>query len=130
MAPASRSVEPPCVAPGQDAADLSGLPLAVVQTITQARAPSTRQTYALKWSLIANWCSSRREDPRRCTIGVVLSFLEESLEHGRSPPTLKVYVYIVKSSQVTFIYIALLTIQIVTKHCTILKLENCVNNVK
>ncbi len=36
----------------------------------------------------------------------------------------------VKSSQVTFIYIALLTIQIVTKHCTILKLENCVNNVK
>ncbi len=28
---------------------------------------------------------------------------------------------LVKSSQVTFIYIALLTIQIVTKHCTISK---------
>ncbi len=63
MAPASRSVEPPCVAPGRDVADLSGLPLAVVETIIQARAPSTRQTYALKWSLFANWCSSRREDP-------------------------------------------------------------------
>ncbi len=60
MAPASRSVEPPCVAPGRDAADLSGLPPAVVETITQARAPSTRQTFALKWSLFANWCSSRR----------------------------------------------------------------------
>ncbi len=76
MAPASRSMEPPCVAPGRDAADLSGLPPAVVETIIQARAPSTRQTYALKWSLFATWCSSRREDPQRCTIGVVLSFLQ------------------------------------------------------
>ncbi len=68
LAPASRPVEPPCVAPGWDAADLSGLPQAVVETITQAGAPSTRQAYVLKWSLFANWCSSRREDPRRCTI--------------------------------------------------------------
>ncbi len=92
MAPASRSMEPPCVAPGRDAADLSGLPPAVVETIIQARAPSTRQTYALKWSLFATWCSSRREDPRRCTIGVVLSFLQERLESRLSPSTLKVYV--------------------------------------
>ncbi len=92
MAPASRSMEPPSVAPGRDAADLSGLPPAVVETIIQARAPSTRQTYALKWSLFATWCSSRREDPRRCTIGVVLSFLQERLERRLSPFTLKVYV--------------------------------------
>ncbi len=92
MAPASRSMEPPCVAPGRDAADLSGLPPAVVETIIQARASSTRQTYALKWSLFATWCSSRREDPRRCTIGVVLSFLQERLERRLSPSTLKVYV--------------------------------------
>ncbi len=92
MAPASRSVEPPCVASGWNAADLSGLPPAVVETITQARAPSTRQTYTLKWSLFANWCSSRQEDPRRCTIGVVLSFLQERLERRLSPSTLKVYV--------------------------------------
>ncbi len=92
MAPASRSMEPPCVAPGRDAADLSGLPPAVVETIIQARAPSTRQTYTLKWSLFATWCFSRREDPRRCTIGVVLSFLQERLERRLSPSTLKVYV--------------------------------------
>ncbi len=92
MAPASRSMDPPCVAPGRDAADLSGLPPAVVETIIQARAPSTRQTYVLKWSLFATWCSSRREDPRRCTIGVVLSFLQERLERRLSPSTLKVYV--------------------------------------
>ncbi len=92
MAPASRSMEPPFVAPGRDAADLSGLPPAVAETITRARAPSTRQTYALKWSLFANWCSSCREDPRRCTIGVVLSFLQERLERRLSPSPLKVYV--------------------------------------
>ncbi len=68
------------------------MPPAVVETIIQARAPSTRQTYALKWSLFATWCSSCREDPRRCTIGVVLSFLQERLERRLSPSTLKVYV--------------------------------------
>ncbi len=92
MAPASRYMEPPCVAPLRDAADLSGLPPAVVETIIQARGPSTRQTYGLKWSLFTTWCSSRREDPRRCTIGVVLSFLQERLERRLSPSTLKVYV--------------------------------------
>ncbi len=92
MAPTSRSREPPCVAPERDTADLSGLPPAVVETITQARAPSTRQTYALKWSLFANWYSSRREDPRRCKIGVVLSFLQERLERRLSLSTLKLYV--------------------------------------
>ncbi len=92
MAPASRSVEPSCVAPGQDVADLSGLSQAVEETITQARAPSTRQSYALKWSLFTNWCSSRQEDSRRCTIGVVLSFLQERLDCRLSPSTLKVYV--------------------------------------
>ncbi len=85
-------MEPPRMAPGRDAADLSGLPPAVVETIIQARAPSTRQTYALKWSLFANWCSSCREDPRRCTIGVVLFFLQERMERRLSPSTFKVYV--------------------------------------
>ncbi len=42
------------------------------------------------WNL--HGCSSRREDPRRCTIGVVLSFLQERLERRLPPSTLKVYV--------------------------------------
>ncbi len=92
IAPASRSVEPSCVAPGWDTADLSGLPQAVVEKFTQARSPSTRQAYALKWRLFVNWCSSRREDPQMSTIGVVLYFLLERLERRLSPSTLKVYV--------------------------------------
>ncbi|KAI2646618.1 hypothetical protein H4Q32_025549 [Labeo rohita] len=58
LAPMSRSGEPPHVASGQDKVDLTGLPQGVINTITQARAPSTRQAYALKWSLFIDWCSS------------------------------------------------------------------------
>ncbi|KAI2651906.1 ORF V: Enzymatic polyprotein [Labeo rohita] len=65
---------------------------AVIETITQSRAPSTRQAYALRWGLFVDWCSSRGEDPQRCTIAVVLSFLQEKLERRLSPSTLKVYV--------------------------------------
>ncbi len=66
LAPAPRLVEPPRMVLGRDAEVLSGLPPAVVNTITSARALSTRQAYRLKWNLFVNWCSPRREDPRRC----------------------------------------------------------------
>ncbi len=91
-APASRLVEPPRVVPGWDAEVLGGLPPAVVNTITSARASSTRPAYRLKWNLFVDCCSSRREDPRRCPIRVMLSFLQDGLERRLSPPTLKVYV--------------------------------------
>ncbi|KAI2647969.1 Tyrosine recombinase slr0733 [Labeo rohita] len=92
LAPAPRPVEPAHLAPGRGASDLSGLSQAVIETIIQSRAPSTRQAYALRWGLFIDWCSSRGEDPQRCTIAVVLSFLQEKLERRLSPSTLKVYV--------------------------------------
>ncbi|KAI2659854.1 Tyrosine recombinase slr0733 [Labeo rohita] len=92
LAPAPRPAEPARLVPGRDASDLSGLPQAVIETITQSRAPSTRQAYALRWGLFVDWCSSRGEDPQRCTIAVVLPFLQEKLERRLSPSTLKVYV--------------------------------------
>ncbi len=92
LAPAPRLVEPPRMVLGWDVEVLSGLPPAVVNTVTSARALSTRQAYRLKWNLFVNWCSPRREDPRRCPIAVVLSFLQDGLERRLSPSTLKVYV--------------------------------------
>ncbi|KAI2657252.1 Gag-Pol polyprotein [Labeo rohita] len=91
LAPASRPLEPPCVVSGRDSADLTGPPQAVINTITQARAPSIRQAYALKWGLFADWCSSHWEDPQRCSVGVVLSFLQDKLKRRLSPSTLKAY---------------------------------------
>ncbi len=92
LAPTPRLVESPRMVLGRDAEVLSGLPPAVVNTITSARALSTRQAYRLKWNLFVDWCSPRREDPRRCPIAVVLSFLQDGLERRLSPSTLKVYV--------------------------------------
>ncbi len=92
MAPASRPLETSCLVPRRDAEVLSDLPQEVVDTITLARAPSMKHAYALKWNLFVEWCSSHTEDPRRCPIRVVLSFLQQGLERRLSPSTLKVYV--------------------------------------
>ncbi len=70
---------------------LGDLPPEVLNTIASARALSTRRAYALKWNLFVKWCSSRREDPRRCSISVVLSFLQQGLERRLSPSTLKIH---------------------------------------
>ncbi len=98
MAPASRPLETSCLVPGRDAEVLGDLPQEVVDTITSARAPSTRHAYALKWNLFVEWCSSHREDPRRCPIRVVLSFLQQGLERRLSPSTLKVYVAVIAAN--------------------------------
>ncbi len=82
----------PCVVPGRDAEVLGDLPQEVALTIASAQAPSTRRAYALKWNLFVKWCSSHREDPRRCSIRAVLSFLQQGLERRLPPSTLKVYV--------------------------------------
>ncbi|KAL0204584.1 hypothetical protein M9458_002602, partial [Cirrhinus mrigala] len=66
----SPSLENPLSSTSQsDMADLTGLSQAVTDTITQARALSTSQAYALKWNLFIDWCSACREDPKRCLVG-------------------------------------------------------------
>ncbi len=100
MAPASRPLETSCLVPRRDAEVLSDLPQEVVDTITLARAPSTRHAYALKWNLFVEWCSSHTEDPRRCPIRVVLSFLQQELERRLSPSTLKVYMAAIAANHI------------------------------
>ncbi len=70
----------------------SDLPESVLNTIYQARAPSTRRLYGLKWSGFSAWCTTRSADPVVCDISFKLSFLQELLEKGHSPSTLKFYV--------------------------------------
>ncbi len=78
--------------PGWDAEVLGDLPQEVALTIASARAPSTKRAYSLKWNLFVECCSSHQEDPRRCSIRAVLSFLQQGLERRLSPSTFKVYV--------------------------------------
>ncbi len=70
----------------------TGLPERVLNTISEARAPSTRRLYALKWSVFSTWCLNRGENPSTSELAVVLSFLQELLDKGRSHSTLKVVV--------------------------------------
>ncbi|KAL0146880.1 hypothetical protein M9458_057819 [Cirrhinus mrigala] len=92
LAPAPRSLEPPPLVPGRDQEDFRDLSPSVVNTLLQARAPSTRRLYDLKWRIFVNWCSSRGKDPRRCGIESVLSLLQGGLDRHLSASTLKVHV--------------------------------------
>ncbi len=78
--------------------ELADLPESVQNTITQARAPSTRRLYALKWCVFTTWCSTRGTDLVSCDISLILSFLQELLDKGRSPSTLKVFVAAIAAS--------------------------------
>ncbi len=54
----------------------TGFPERVLNTISEARAPSTRRLYALKWSVFSTWCLNRGENPSTSELAVVLSFLQ------------------------------------------------------
>ncbi len=66
------------------------LPARVRNTILEARAPSTRILYTLKWSVFRDWCSARSLDLAFCDLSHVLTFLKELLDKGPLPH--KVYV--------------------------------------
>ncbi len=52
MAATTRVMGPACVAAQRDSFDL---PERVLSRMTEARAPSTRRLYALKWSVFSAW---------------------------------------------------------------------------
>ncbi|CAM4721730.1 unnamed protein product [Leuciscus chuanchicus] len=89
LASAPRAVVPSCLGHQRVPADL---PSGVLNTITQARAPSTRRLYSSKWSVFSSWSTARGVSPPDCGVTEVLSFLQELLDKGRSPSMLKVYV--------------------------------------
>ncbi len=63
----------------------------VLSTMAEARAPSTRRLYALKWSVFSAWCQDRDLDPVTSNVSVFFSFLQEMLDKQRSSSNIKVY---------------------------------------
>ncbi len=92
VAPEPRTMEPSCVVASGLSGELDALQARVVGTLTEARAPSTRRLYALKWGVFVKWCHQAHIDPVVCTVLDVLSFLQYRLDSGSLPSTLKVYV--------------------------------------
>ncbi len=78
--------------------DSSQLLARVTNTILEARAPSTRRLYALKWSVFSDWYLARNQDPVSRDMSHVLTFLQELLDKGRTPSTLKVYVVVIAAN--------------------------------
>ncbi len=88
MASMARVMGPACVAAQREPFDL---PERVLNTMAEARAPSTRRLYALKWPIFSAWCQGRDVDPVTSDVSVVLSFMQEMLDKRRSSSTIKVY---------------------------------------
>ncbi len=88
MASTARVMGPACVAAQREPFDL---PERVLNTMSEARAPSTRRLYALKWAIFSAWCQDRDLDLVTSDVSVVLSFLQEMLDKQRSSSTIKVY---------------------------------------
>ncbi len=92
VAPEPGTMELSCVAASGLSGELDALQSRVIDTLTEARAPSTRRFYALKWGVFVKWCHQAHIDPVACTVLDVLSFLQYRLDSGSLPSTLKVYV--------------------------------------
>ncbi len=88
MASTARVMGPACVASRREP---FSLPERVLNTMAEARAPSTRCLYALKWSIFSPWCQDRDLEPVTSEVSVVLSFLQEMLDKQCSSSTIKVY---------------------------------------
>ncbi len=76
MAPSARSVGPAPLAARREPASF---PESVLNTNSEATAPSTRRLYTLKWSVFSTWCLDRGENPSTSDLSVVLSFLQDRI---------------------------------------------------
>ncbi len=88
MASTARVMDPACVAARWEPLVF---PERILNTMAEARAPSTRCLYALKWAIFSTWCQDRDLDPATSDVSVVLSFMQEMLDKQRSSSTIKVY---------------------------------------
>ncbi len=84
MASSARVMGPACVSAQREP---FGLSKRVRNTISEARASSTRRLYALKWSVFSTWCQDRDLDPVTSDVSVILSFLQQMLDKQRSSST-------------------------------------------
>ncbi len=88
MASTAQVMGPACVAAQREP---FGLPERVLNTMAEARPPSTRRLYSLKLSVFSTWCQDRDLEPVPSDVSVVLSFLQEMLDKQHSTSTIKVY---------------------------------------
>ncbi|XP_070397959.1 uncharacterized protein [Nothobranchius furzeri] len=91
LSSSSRTTGPVSLAPDGCGLESAELSQAVIQTIQNTRAPSTRPLYDCKWRVFEAWCQGRDISPSQCPVIVILSFLQELLDGKKAFSTTKVY---------------------------------------
>ena len=71
--------------------EAQGYAPAVVSTMLQAWAPSTKECYCPKWEAFKAWCSVKSLDPFNCPLQCVLEYLNILLDRKLAPATIRVY---------------------------------------
>ncbi len=97
--PISSGTEAVGLAPERAQLLAMGLSEPVVHTLQSARAPSTRTLYSYRWRVFSSWCTSRHFDPMTCSIPDILEFLQEHLDSGKSPTTLRGFVAAISAAR-------------------------------
>ncbi|MGH0171934.1 UNVERIFIED_CONTAM: hypothetical protein FKN15_074097 [Acipenser sinensis] len=101
LAPGTRQVPAMGLVPERGRWLALGLSNVDVGTLQSARADSTRSLYACKWKYFQAWYLARSHDSISCPMSVILQFMQELLDAGRSPSTLKVYLVAISACHAT-----------------------------
>lgn len=88
------------LAPERDGLLALGLDEAVVKTMQESRAPSTRALYSFRWRVFSEWCSVVGVDPFSATAGDILRFLQSQLDRGKSSVTLRGFIAAIKAARI------------------------------
>lgn len=91
-----------CLASGWFNLRTVGLHLGKIETIQNARAPSTRSLYENKWSVFEKWCSDMQEISFQCSVTVILGFLQDMMDKGKAFSTIKVYLAAIPACHIGF----------------------------
>uniref|UniRef100_A0A1A8PZ04 ribonuclease H n=1 Tax=Nothobranchius rachovii TaxID=451742 RepID=A0A1A8PZ04_9TELE len=102
LPPSSRTAGPVGLAPEGCGLVSAELPQAVIRTIQNARAPSTRSLYDCKWRVFEAWCQGREISPFQCPVSVILSFLQDLLDGKKAFSTIKVYLAAISARHLGF----------------------------
>ena len=71
--------------------EAQGYASAVVSTMLQAWAPSSKECYRPKWEAFKAWCSEKSLDLFICPLQRVLEYLNILLDRRLAPATIRVY---------------------------------------
>ncbi|CAJ0943885.1 unnamed protein product [Ranitomeya imitator] len=88
----SREATPKCLASEFSILRTRGLSKRVIETLQKSRKTVTNSIYQKIWKTFISWCAPEQPNPDKPNLAKILDFLQDGLEKGLRPSTLKVQV--------------------------------------